>query len=238
MAQHRFGEKQLALKIVGSGLGRTGTLSLKLALEQLGYSPCYHMIEVFMNQPHAQLWIGAAEGRPEWDKLFDGYAASVDYPGARFWRELAAFYPDAKVLHSVRDPEKWFESTQATIFSPQSPARNMTSPEMKQFFESTVFREFGERIHDRDFLLAHFKRHTDEVVKAIPKERLLVYEVGEGWERLCKFLGVDVPGTPFPRENSREQFAARVERGRREGGKTGDLESMQKAMRDEFKRPT
>jgi sulfotransferase family protein len=227
----------VALKIVGSGLGRTGTLSLKLALEQLGYTRCYHMIEVFLNQPHAQLWIGAAEGRPEWEKLFDGYAATVDYPGAQFWRELADFYPDAKVLHSVRDPEKWFESTQATIFSPQSPARNMASPEMKKFFESTVFREFGDKIHDREFLLAHFKRHTDEVVRTIPKERLLVYEVGSGWEPICRFLGVDVPDSPFPRENSREQFAARVERGRARGDKTPNLEHMQQAIREEFKRP-
>ena len=227
----------MALKVVGSGLGRTGTLSLKRALEQLGFGPCYHMIEVFMNPPHAPLWIAAAEKRAQWEKLFEGYAATVDYPGARFWRELAAFYPDAKVLHSVRDPEKWFESTQATIFSPQSPARNMPSPEMKAFFESTVFNEFGERIHDREFLLSYFKRHTEEVVRTIPKERLLVYEVSEGWEPLCKFLGVAVPDTPFPRENSREQFAARVARGRENGDAPPDVDRMRQALADEFKRP-
>jgi hypothetical protein len=222
----------MTLKVVGSGLGRTGTLSLKLALEQLGFTRCYHMVEVFMNPPHARLWIDAAEGRPDWNKLFEGYAATVDYPGARFWRELAEFYPDAKVVHSVRDAEKWFESTQATIFAEQSPARREgMPPEMKLFFEKTVFGEFGDRIHDRAYMLDLFKRHTDEVVGTISKERLLVFEVSQGWEPLCKFLGVPVPGTPFPRENSRETFNARLKDGPQ------DLEHMQERIKQELHRP-
>src|SRR5689334_16175753 len=138
----------MSLKIIGAGLGRTGTMSLKLALEQLGFGPCYHMIEVFMNPPHVPLWIDAADGKPEWEKIFANYQSTVDYPGARYWKELAAFYPDAKVLHSVRDPQQWFESTQATIFSPNSPARSIPNPEMQTFFGKLLFNELGPRMQD------------------------------------------------------------------------------------------
>ena len=201
----------MALKVIGSGLGRTGTLSLKLALEMLGFSPCHHMVEVFMHPETTPLWVEASQGRPDWDTLLKGYSAVVDYPGAPYWRELAAHYPSAKVLHSVRDPDAWFESTQATIFSEQSPAIHPPPP-MKAFFES-VTRDFGEHIHDRAFMTDYFRRHTAEVTAAIPKERLLVYEVGQGWEPLCAFLGVPVPATEFPRQNSREDFQARFTSG-------------------------
>jgi Sulfotransferase domain len=200
----------MALKVIGSGLGRTGTMSLKLALEQLGFSKCYHMVEVFLNQHHGQLWVDAADGHPDWDRLFEGYAATVDYPGARFWRPLAEFYPQAKVLHSVRDPDKWFDSTQATIFSERNLGRVTNIPGLQTFFDKAVHSGFADKIHDRDFMVAYFKRHTDDVIRTIPKERLLVYETGSGWEPLCAFLGVPVPESPFPRENTREKFAARV----------------------------
>jgi len=200
----------MALKVIGSGLGRTGTMSLKLALEDLGFRRCYHMAEVLMNQHHAPLWVAAAEGRPDWDTLFEGYAATVDYPGAPFWRALADYYPDAKVLHSVRDPEKWFESTQATIFSEANLSRVTMVPGLKEFFDKVVHQAIGERIHDKAFMIDYFKRHTEEVIRTIPKERLLVYEMGAGWEPLCAFLGVKVPDAPFPRENTKEQFQARV----------------------------
>jgi len=201
----------VALKVIGSGLGRTGTMSLKLALEQLGFGPCHHMIEVFMKPERVPLWVAAGAGEPDWDAIFEGYQAVVDYPGAMFWRELVDYYPDAKVLHSVRDPDRWFESTQETIFSPRSPA--MTPPEhMKAFFDmlhGNVGGDGGD-IHDRDTMIAYFKRHNAEVEKTIPRERLLVFEARQGWEPLCKFLGVPVPDAPFPRENTREDFKARV----------------------------
>jgi hypothetical protein len=198
----------MALKVVGTGLGRTGTLSMKHALEQLGFGPCHHMIEVFMHPESVPLWIAAAEGKPDWDAIFKDYQAVVDYPGCRFWRELVGCYPQAKVLHTVRDADTWFESTQATIFAPDSPAMNAPPP-MKPFFEALT-STFGDRIHDRTFMTDYFRRHTDEVKRTVPKERLLVYEIGEGWDRLCKFLGVPVPETPYPSENSREEFRARV----------------------------
>lgn len=198
----------MSLSVVGSGLGRTGTMSLKLALEQLGFGPCYHMLEVLMHPERVPLWVQAGAGKPDWDATFAGYRSTVDYPSAKFWRELAAYYPQAKVLHSVRDPHRWYESTQETIFAPNSPALNAPPP-LKPFFEM-VASDFGARIHDRDFMVEYFERHTEAVKAAIPPERLLIYQASQGWEPLCKFLGVPIPNTPFPRENTREDFKSRL----------------------------
>ena len=200
----------MALKIVGSGLGRTGTKSLQSALNILGVGPCHHMVEVFAHPESAKLWVEAAAGRPDWDAIFAGYHSMVDYPGAHYWRQLAAHYPNAKVLHSVRDPDRWFESTQATIFAPDSPA--FRPGPLSDFFASFT-GDFFAHIHDRAFMTDYFRRHTEEVVRTIPPERLLVYEVGQGWEPLCKFLGVPVPATPFPSENSRAEFIGRLKPG-------------------------
>jgi len=197
----------MSLRIVGTGLGRTGTLSLKRALEMLGFGPCHHMMEVFQRPESIPLWIEAGKGRPDWYTIFKDFVSMVDYPGAGFWRELTAYYPNAHVLHTVRDPDKWFESTQATIFSPNSPAHNAPPP-LKEFF-GMLFKEFGDKMHDRDFMVAYFKQHTQDVLRTIPSHRLLVYEVGQGWEPLCNFLNVPVPSEPFPQVNSREEFIAR-----------------------------
>jgi hypothetical protein len=199
----------MALKIVGSGLGRSGTMSMKLALEQLGFGPCHHMIEVFAHPESVPLWVAAAEGKPDWDEIFKGYVSMVDYPGCRYWRQLAEHYPDAKVLHTVRDPDAWFDSTQATIFAPGTMAMNAPPP-MQQFF-GFIRTDFGDRIHDRGFMTDYFRSHSAEVEAAIPKDRLLVFQAGEGWDRLCAFLGVPVPDAPFPKVNTREDFRARVE---------------------------
>jgi hypothetical protein len=198
----------MALKVIGSGLGRTGTLSLKLALEQLGFGPCHHMVEVFMHPESVPLWVAAGAGTPDWDAIFDGYQAVVDYPGCAFWRELMDYYPDARVLHSTRDPERWFESTQATIFAPGSPGDN--PPEAMRPFMDVVRRDFAGHLHDREFMIDYFKRHDVAVRSAVPPERLLVFEAAQGWKPLCDFLGVSVPDTPFPRENSRADFQTRL----------------------------
>src|SRR2546426_1037927 len=197
----------MPLKVIGAGLGRTGTLSLKVALEQLGFGPCHHMIEVMLHPESTALWMGAADGNPDWEAIYQGYAATVDYPGCSFWRQLSERYPEAKVLLSVRDADQWFESTQATIFSPAAINMLKASP-IEPFFKKTVWSAFGDRIHDRDFMVALFNRHNAEVERTIPKDRLLVYEVARGWEPLCEFLGVPVPADPFPRRNSREEMAA------------------------------
>jgi Sulfotransferase domain len=200
----------MALKVVGSGLGRTGTKSLQSALNMLGVGPCHHMVEVFAHPESRFLWIAAAAGKPDWDAIFAGYQSMVDYPGAHYWRQIAAHYPGAKVLHTVRDPDQWFESTQATIFAPDGPT---SRPGPFSEFFATFTSAFGGRLHDRAFMTDYFRRHTEEVKRTIPAERLLVYQVGEGWEPLCKFLGVAVPETPFPSENSRAEFIARQKAG-------------------------
>ena len=199
----------MVLKVVGSGLGRTGTKSLQTALNMLGFGPCHHMVEVFAKPESMALWIEAAAGRPDWDAIFDGYNSMVDYPGAAYWRQLAEFYPKAKVLHSERDPDKWFDSTQATIFEPVSMVARLESP-MGPFFQSVV-SPFRAYIHDRACMTDYFCRHNEEVKRTIPPERLLVYEAGQGWEPLCRFLDVPVPDAPYPSENSRAEFIARVQ---------------------------
>jgi len=199
----------MPLEVIGAGLGRTGTLSLKLALEHLGFGRCYHMTECFPDPAAPPRWIEAADGRPDWEAIFRGFGATVDYPGCSFWRELAAVYPDAKVVLSVRDPDKWFDSTQATIFAPELMKQLMGSP-LKTFFEKTVTAAFGDRLHDRDFMVDYFVRRNAAVAAALPAERLLVYDVAEGWAPLCGFLGVGVPETPFPRANVREDLASMI----------------------------
>ena len=197
----------MALKVVGSGLGRTGTKSLQTALGMLGLGPCHHMVEVFAHPESMALWVEAGAGRPDWDAIFAGYGSMVDFPGAAYWRELAGYYPDAKVLHSKRDPDQWFDSTQATIFAPGSFA--LLQGPLSAFFGSFT-GGFREHIHDRAFMTDYFRRHTEAVISAIPAERLLIYEAGQGWEPLCGFLGVAIPDAPYPSENSRAEFAARV----------------------------
>ena len=215
----------MPLKVVGSGLGRTGTKSMQTALGMLGFGPCHHMVEVFAHPEQMQLFIDAAEGRPDWDAIFKDYNSMVDYPGAAHWKALADYYPDAKVLHTVRDPDQWFESTQATIFSPANGARRQGDSLQARFFASFM-GPLGDKIDDRAFMTDYFRRHTETVKATIPPERLLVYEVGEGWDRLCKFLGVPVPAEPYPSENSRAEFIARVQRAQ------GDTQRMAQQVRD------
>lgn len=194
----------MKLQVIGAGLGRTGTASLKVALEQLGVGRCYHMGEVMANLDSIELWVRAADGAPDWEQTLDGFGAAVDYPACSFWRELADYYPSAKILLSVRDANRWFESTQETIFSPMALEFIKKTP-MKEFMEKTVWHEFDGRIHDRDFMVPYFERRIGEIKDAMTDDRLLVYEVKQGWEPLCEFLGVSVPDTPFPRVNSRDE---------------------------------
>ncbi|HUZ13574.1 MAG TPA: sulfotransferase [Caulobacteraceae bacterium] len=197
----------MTLKIVGTGLGRTGTKSMQTALNMLGFGPCHHMIEVFRHPESMALWVEAAAGRPDWDLIFKDYRSVVDYPGAAHWRAIADHYPSAKVLHTVRDPDKWFESTQATIFAPASTA--LSEGPHAAFFAS-IMGPLRPKLGDRAFMTDYFRRHTDAVKQAIAPERLLIYEVGEGWDRLCAFLGVPAPAEPYPSENSRAEFIGRV----------------------------
>jgi len=202
----------VALTVIGVGLGRTGTYSLKLALEQLGVGRCYHMREVLGEPTRAQQWTAAAEGQPDWDAIFDGYAATTDYPACTFWREITQYYPQAKVLLSIRDPDEWFDSTHATIFSEAWNERCMASP-FAEFFRRTVYDPILEHIDDRAFMTGFFRDHVAAVKASIPAERLLVYDVREGWEPLCEFFGLPVPADSFPRTHSRDEMIARLNAG-------------------------
>jgi len=198
----------MVLKVIGSGLGRTGTVSAKVALEQLGFGPCHHMSEVFPRPDSVPLWVAAHEGRPDWEALFDGFSSMVDYPGSNYYRQLADYYPKAKVLHTTRDPDQWFDSTQETIFAPEGRALK-PPPHMKAFF-ATISGRFGDHIHDRGYMTDYFRRHDAEVRNNISAERLLVFEASQGWRPLCDFLQVAIPDTPFPSLNSREAFKAKA----------------------------
>jgi hypothetical protein len=225
----------MPLSVIGAGYPRTGTSSLKLALEQLGFGPCHHMREIIMNPPSIRPWIEAADGRPDWEAVLHGFRSCTDAPGCTFWRELAQAFPQARILLSVRDPEDWFESTQATVFGPEWTDRSRGTP-MQEFFEKCVFPDFGDKINDREFMLAQFARHNDEVKREAPADRLLVFDVREGWDPLCTFLGVDVPDTPFPRTNTREEMRAIRNMVRTEDGRPLDPEALARLARERFGR--
>ncbi len=200
----------MALEIVGTGLGRTGTKSMQTALTMLGFGPCHHMAEMFPHPEYLPKWIATGRGAKNWDELFEGYRSMVDWPGVHYWRELVAYYPNAKVLHTTRDPEQWFDSTQATIFNSANLDRIVQGGPMTEFFMG-LFADIHPHMTDRTWMVDYYKRHEAEVLATVPKERLLVYPVGSGWNPLCEWLGVPVPSEPYPSENSRTDFAQRVQ---------------------------
>jgi hypothetical protein len=195
----------MALAVIGAGFGRTGTESMKLALETLGLGPCHHMKEVLSNPRQLDIWRAAAQGDlPDWDEAFAGYRSTVDWPSAYFWRELSAYYPEAKILLTVRSAESWYESMVRTIMQV---LRTSTDPASigKRLIAEKVF---GGRFDDRSHAIAVYQANIAAVQAAFPPDRLLTYNLGDGWEPLCRFLGRPVPDTPFPKTNSTEQFQA------------------------------
>lgn len=194
----------MALEIIGAGMGRTGTASLKVALEALGIGRCYHMSEVLKNPGFVQGWVDAADGNPDWDAIFSGYAATVDNPGCNYWRELAAHYPTAKVILTTRDANKWFESTSETIHSADF-ARHMENSPFGEMIQKTIWNRMDNRMQDREYMVEFFNTRSAEIIASIPAEKLLVYQVSDGWEPLCEFLNVPLPDMEFPRINSRNE---------------------------------
>ncbi len=204
------------LQVIGAGFGRTGTMSLKVALEELGLGPCYHMAEVFAHPEHIALWQAIGAGQPaDWPALFAGYHAAVDFPVCAFYAELLQLYSEAKVVLTVRDSAQWYESASSTIFRVGREGGLPLPPNMEGFpaMVATVLgRSFPAGVDDRVQAIAAFERHNREVQERVPAEQLLVYEVAEGWEPLCRFLGVAVPaGQPFPRLNDRQEFQGRAQ---------------------------
>jgi len=212
------------MKVIGVGVGRTGTLSLKDSLERLGFGPCFHMRNVLDHRDRLPLWEAAADGAAvDWDAVFAGYDATVDWPGAAFWRELIAYYPDAKVILTLRDPLAWYESVRKTIYQlfgggsdsglAQEALRRIPGIAKMHAFNRKLIWDgpfLQGRFDDRDFAIGAFEAHNATVRHEIPSERLLVFDVRDGWRPLCGFLGVDVPDEPFPHLNDAEAFWGRV----------------------------
>jgi hypothetical protein len=217
----------MTLEVIGAGFGRTGTMSLKVALEELGFGPCYHMSEVFEHPDHIELWRAATRGEQvDWEQIFGNYRATVDWPGCTFYKELLERSPNAKVILTVRDPQRWYESAYNTIYritgaasSPIFYLASLVMPRAKgikharQLINELVWeRDLEGRFEDREYAIETFERHNEEVKPRVPAEKLLVYDVKEGWAPLCEFLGVEVPDKPFPHLNDTEVFRGRIRR--------------------------
>lgn len=208
------------MKVIGAGFGRTGTMSQKAALEQLGFGPSFHMIDLARSPELLPGWQAAVDGEDvDWQELLKGWESTVDWPGCTFWEQIWATFPDAKVLLSVRDPEAWYASCQKSIHaSAQAAARGEleggsveVSPEAMRMINGLIWNgTFHGRFDDKDFAIGVFEDHNENVKRKVPADRLLVYEIAEGWEPLCKFLEVPVPDSPMPHLNDADSFRAMV----------------------------
>lgn len=213
------------MQLIGAGLPRTGTLSQKVALEMAGLGPCYHMVNVLGDLEQVVPWQQAVAGEADLREIFAGFQASVDWPGAFFYRELLDIFPEAKVLLSVRDGEAWERSMRATIWgvlygeglaNDLSRARSRIDPGWRAYIQ--LVEDMWERsgllgggpCAGEGELAEAMERYNREVIEAVPAERLLVWSVGEGWEPLAQFLGIDVPAAPFPRLNDSAEFDGRI----------------------------
>src|ERR1700683_1459736 len=212
------------LVLIGAGLPRTGTLTQKLALEHLGLGPCSHWVNVIADLDQVGLWDRALDGEAPWGEVFGGHRSTVDWPGGYFYRELMDAYPQAKVLLSVRDGEAWERSFRETIWTMSygqslmpllAHARAEVDPRWRRYLARVARMFWGAAGSfaagsEPAQLIEQMAAHTEQVKRVVPAERLLVWEVGEGWEPLCEFLGVDVPAEPLPHANDRDTFLERV----------------------------
>lgn len=199
------------IRLIGAGFGRTGTLSLKHALEQLGLNKCYHMAEVLQHPEHMAIWRAAHNGEPiDWHGFLAGYQATVDWPSCNLWREQLAAFPDAKVLLSLRDKDRWYDSVMATIYKFSSAGLTDDDPNRRagaQWAHEIIWqRVFDGKLDDRAHVTGIFEQHNQTVIDEVPADRLLVFEAAQGWQPLCDFLDLPMPDTPYPRVNSREEF--------------------------------
>jgi hypothetical protein len=213
------------LKIIGAGFGRTGTLSLKKALELLGMGPCYHMDEMIRYPEHIVLWRAAAEGKPlNWEEIFANYRSSLDFPASLYYQELLAAYPDGKVILTVREPERWYQSmyeTAYTMMELYTPAWvKKYVPQYKRFadlIDLMIWNGlFSGCFADRDHAIRIYNDHIEQVKRDVPADKLLIFNVKEGWKPLCDFLGIPVPADiPFPHVNDHETVKRQINNARR-----------------------
>ncbi|WP_051301348.1 MULTISPECIES: sulfotransferase family protein [Actinomadura] len=212
------------MQVIGVGFLRTGTTSLALALDRLGYGPCYNMRVLNAEPERAADWAAALDGRAvDWGKVFAGHGCAVGSPGTAFWRDIVDAFPDAKVVLTVRDPRRWYDSAAQTmsavlaeppllvrVLSWRGPRRPGSVADVLDRVQRTTWqREIGGAFGERAEMAERFERHVAEVRAHVPEDRLLVFEVKDGWAPLCAFLGVPVPDEPFPRENDAATFKRR-----------------------------
>ena len=206
----------MTLAVIGAGFGRTGTLSLKHALERLGFGPCYHMAEVATHPEHVDLWRRAWRGEDVWPTLFADYGAAVDWPVAAFWQRLADAYPGAKVLLSLRDAESWYRSANDTIFRSMREGLASENETLRERLlmakEIIVDGTFDGDLTDRAGCIAAYEANVAAVRAAIPAPRLIEAHAKDGWSPLCTALGVPVPDEPYPRVNTTQEFFERWRR--------------------------
>ena len=202
----------MTIKVIGAGFGRTGTLSLKFALEQLGFEKCYHMIEVRQHPDHVEMWRSLSRGESiDWHGLYAGYQASVDWPSCNFWREQMNVYPEAKVILTVRDSKSWYQSVMNTIWkASQQQAASNPGASSAMVFEVIWDGIFDGRMEDESHVIAQYDKHNKAVVDEVPKDQLLVFEAKQGWPALCEFLGCSIPSGDYPRVNSTKEFVVRL----------------------------
>ena len=196
----------MSLRVIGAGFGRTGTLSLKIALEELGFGPCHHMKEVMKNRDQTEWFLQASKGeKVDWQKVFEKYESAVDWPAVAYYQELADEFPEAKIVLGIRDADAWYQSVSETIY-----VVALNFPKWLGLILSRVKKvddmvnrtvwvgEFSGRFEDKEFAVDVFNKHIELVKKVIPAERLLIHSAKDGWQPLCDFLGVTAPDGPYP----------------------------------------
>jgi len=206
----------MTVRIVGAGLGRTGTHSLKVAFEQLLGGTSHHMVEVFAHPDETPVWQAAAEGRmPDWQEFLSGYTATCDWPAAAFWPEIAAAFPDAPILLSVRDPEAWWTSASNTIFFPlrDSLAKEPGEDPWADMIRALFGARFCSDIDDADAMKREFIAWNERARAEADPDRLVVWRASDGWGPICAALGVPVPDEPFPVTNTTAEFQAMMAAG-------------------------
>jgi len=217
----------MSIKIIGAGFPRTGTNTLRESLEMLGFNKTYHMKQLLVHPENLHYWTTLRETHTtDWDGLYDGYEATVDFPCYPWYKEHMKRYPDAKVILSLRPFEDWYTSFSSTIWKAQNPPpeqqaamaeRVASDPRLQKVMKVMDFAKvaiihdhFQDRFADKEYMENVFNDHNEEVKNYVPADKLLVYDVREGWEPLCKFLDVEVPGEPLPHTNKKEDFQAMV----------------------------
>jgi hypothetical protein len=210
------------VKVIGVGFGRTGTMSLKAALERLGAGPCFHMIELIMGERSERdlaQWVKVAAGEQDWTEVFDGWESTVDWPAAARWREICDAFPDVPVLLNVREFDGWYTSMENTIRAAKvtppdelepDANRPLPNPALWGVIDTLIWTgDFQDRFEDRDWVRQMYDDRIAQIKAEIEPERLTVWELGvDGWEPLAAMLGVPVPPEPFPRLHDTAEFRA------------------------------